>query len=611
MNDGITFRDTVFIIGDEAMSIAANTGFDVLAGYNDGKLMASIDLSVIRKIFDIVLVKESLKELLALAREAYRRKKDAPSMPLVPVFSETVDLGQTLEALQRVAETDYLHEHAEMKTDTIVLAGLQELLKKGDREATERLLNKVVIRARAEKIRLFFDYEYDGSLSLQEAEKEIATLSSLGFNGARIGLDTYNGNRDSATITAILKALKQAVGEANADAMVAAFLPEWDTVAMVAGIAESLGMKPAMRYLPGFRPSAIRSGVWLEMSLFKYAYDPATGQTKREEYEYNRANAAAFAKELDVLLNTNEASIVGVNTGIWEEVKVQLDSTGADEFRDFIVDLLNQRSDKLDRDPIYQFNKGRDLAWREDQRKVPAVNNELKREALELLVTYTALSSDAANNQLDNTKIDAFAGQLSNLAGMPALGVSAWKEAVSLFNYELRLMNESDQTAERYLHASYAAGYLRGILERSMVKEEIQDKQFVSSELEAKYGWLLVEAGMLMMKEPLPLLNKHPELQDMDPNLKKAMIVIKSLEADTQVKDIISLQPRLQTAVNLLWLVVQKKDSEKNGTGPAAISEFLRILYLYADKEVSFKDKIGNSIKATAPAAVESLLSAA
>jgi hypothetical protein len=125
------------------------------------------------------------------------------------------------------------------------------------------------------------------------------------------------------------------------------------------------------------------------------------------------------------------------------------------------------------------------------------------------------------------------------------------------------------------------------------------------------YGWLQVQSAMMV--KDTNAANGQPDTQALmkkDLDFNEAVIRSRSLDLlAKEDKSMDLMQPKVSEATNLLWSVIKKKDP---GTMPAAITELLRILDLYADKDIkTFKDKISNSVQQILPLAVQSIRGAA
>jgi hypothetical protein len=544
--------------GDSDFSVPEGLELQVAdAVVSDGQRRV-IDRKKVSEHFDVVLQegeRDSYDNIKTIEM-ALKKKSEEAYMSGGPLLSVVFNLR---EDLKRLRDNDYLRELKKKKVDTLVL---RQVTGAGART----LRWDIIKRINKENLRAVFEYTMD-RLEKGDREKAMTEIAEgMSENAGGFWLNVSKVDFTSGPAMDTLINHLQKLRAKYPRAVIGVILPEGVSLSETDArlIFDYLNVKRVALFWAGDPvPVDVSVHPWIVMNMRK----TSEGVTVEKEFtgleDYKRSIERLF----------KASGIVGVDAGIMDTGNSFFDNP-AESFAEFLVKQLAEMRERKAQDPLYRYNIGRFRALHLAEREVPSLSVDQQEALVALLSKY--LKDQSETFIKDIIKI------------LPE-------------NHLVGLADEAaDNTENTVLSNEEASGFLQGLLERFEVRDHLNQRwTFVAKEDTDTLGWSLFMARMMLhargIKMPVEVRDMskesgipyyhvlstlgNPGKNDEDLNQAKALLAEIESEKDTTTPD--ALSPKVREIIHLLKVVALKNDAE---TGPLAIAELIRLLYLYADK---------------------------
>jgi hydroxymethylpyrimidine pyrophosphatase-like HAD family hydrolase len=528
----------------------------------DGKLAA--------KLFDVQLQGQDESDgVLRTVESAWKKKREVKYIKDIPLSSVTVDVAQQAGGLRGLVNERLLEQLNEAQIDTIVLKGLAWQLDENERQQLLAVIRKLHEAGKRVVVEYRVTQDADRASLLLAGRKAM----KMGADGVRADMSNYRGNMLAAADD--LKMLRRITLRADPDAIVAVILSE-HTDFKGYGLFDA-GIKRVVRYFPGQQISGVQPGTWLEVA---------------EPYRF-KGDEAALAGIFRKLVEDENAEMIGMD---YELLNAAVLKAAPRTFAEVFGDIFMQWRRRAVNTPEFRYRQGYHAGWNVAEKHLPGNVDRF----------YAVLKAGTPDEFIERFN--------SVFAELPGTDKQAWEEVSDT----VRQPAQDPETAT--LQWNEARGNVEGLMARVELSRYTNvDAPFTYRKDRELFGWLLVQAKLKGIVLP-------EDLKTMPLEARRAYYTsLNAQNTDTgDLKDVLARIHRLESRLangatlgdtggalreemnELYGLIKEEKDKP-----PLAITELLKLIDLYADRDIKALHYLKRESLEALPAAVRAIQSAA
>ncbi|MBN1823369.1 MAG: hypothetical protein JW803_03515 [Endomicrobiales bacterium] len=500
-----------------------------------------------------------------MAEAALKRKKAGKAVKTEPLASVTFDMNNFDGGLGRVSSPGYLESVKEKGIDTIVFRALPETLT----DSVKALFEGIVRKAHGLGIRVVVDVSYD---ALKGNADNAGYFPGLGADGIRV--DMSGAKLTDASANAEILKIRNALSRAGRDLMMAVFMPK-GTVSD-ASFLKSVDVREAVALDPtvNLKYTVVPPAAWVELSAV----------TDRGVVEY--ADTARFKKDVTDIMEFEEVSMLGLSAGLLDQVERRINESEMETFAEFFRKLLESKRARLMADPQYRFEAERKYALSLDEKELP----KLGKEAIDGI--YSAVENFRMWSDNGDAMLEFF-------------------RTMKRYMPEDRVVDSlcDDMLQDRGLRMYACAGYAQGILERTEARaNERPGEPFTYESDRELYGWALVQQKLNSQRAAAPRQQTAATAELSSNGVRISFNIAKLAEAVHRGATLPEIQPMFRETIVMLKAEASGADNQQRYM---SLTELLKLMDLYAERDIKVFRVIKRGTSEAMPAAVRAIRGAA